>query len=1114
MVEWAAHNRCVVGSSPAGRTIIFYNKIYSFIEYINGVIVISIIDVIRNKDLREYIPELSRFSDGTYRCACPIHKGDNPTSFAVFPNNRFYCFACNESGDIIKFVMEQENLTFYEAVDKLADAFGIDTRSDETYKKQIGLSEQNERFIASCVTEVDKVRDYLTKKRGFTDEVISEYKIGYNDKLKAVVIPMFNLYNQPVAFLYRFFDKTPKYKNSKNNELFTKGEFLYNMPNAEKILRKTKRLYLVEGAFDCMSAYQQGEAAVAYCGITFTKNHVRLIREMTERIDGIQIILVPDNDGKAINKVSRARDLFRTHYSSAEIRVATLDGESKDFNDMLVNGEVISDIETQNIDIFCMYQILRSQSSVESQYKAMEAYIKTVGNDLIKSDIAKLLAEEWGKDASEVREFLKVAEKANTSEIVLEFKDPIQCLNEMEERVLKQTGITTGIPTFDKSIGGLNLSDVFFIGARPACGKCLYEDSDVSTSTGIKKIKDLQVGEKLITYNERSKRLEYGLVNGLIKTGKKRGYKVTTLTGNSVIVSEDHPFLTVTGWKKVKDGLSVGEQIALPRFYDNESNETMPVEVVDFLALMIADGSISHGYVGYSKLDNNMVSIAKNCAKFFNTELVLQSGNEDTNYYFANPESSGIKSVLREHGLLGKCSHEKEISNKVFKLSKDLKKRFLSVLFSGDGSIEENRFVYYTTSKRLAEQLRVLLLEFGIRTTFTVKKSFYIRDGVRQECKPCYRVSVRAIDNDKFARSFECCREEQSFNQLQQSGLVNNVKLTRNQVDDIFDLFKNNRKELDSLLGYNKAGKNTRVTARHIWTKGLSHEKCRMFASDYNVQSLSYVNTEDLFFEKIVSIEDVGMVEMYDIEVSNGHNFIANNILVHNTMLALEMALHMAIKQKLNVLFFSLEMPAGALYMRIVAKILQISTVELKRKIMNREIDYSLIVDKISKYLKIVDTPSLTMGQIEERIKIANTIGLFDGAVNVVYIDYIQLISGMSEFADFEKNITGLNPIARRNNVLVVPLTQMNREIKSWQEPDVSQCKGGGSIEQVGNVILLLWREGDDPSLSEIDRQQMIESGKMNVVRAKIAKSREGHGEKYFSLVMNKDKSSMRECCA
>lgn len=663
---------------------------------------ISVVDIIRNKDLKEYIPELSRMPDSTYRCACPIHHGDNPTSFAVFPNNRFYCFACNESGDIIKFVMEKDGLNFYEAVDKLADEFGIDTRNDATYKKQVSLSEQNARFISSVVPSVDKVKDYLTKKRGFTDEVIAEYKIGYHEGLKAVVIPMFNLYNQPVAFLYRFFDKTPKYKNSKNNELFTKGEFLYNMPNAEKILRKTKRLYLVEGAFDCMSAYQQGEAAVAYCGITFTKNHVRLIREMTERIDGIQIILVPDNDGKAINKVSRARDLFKTHYPTAEIRVAVLNGESKDFNDMLVNGEVISDIESQNIDIFCMYQILKVQNSIESQYQAMETYIRSVGNDLIKSDIAKLLAKEWDKDPSEVREFLRVSERSDTSEILLEFKDTIQCLNEMEERVLKQTGITTGIPTFDKSIGGLNLSDVFFIGARPACGK---------------------------------------------------------------------------------------------------------------------------------------------------------------------------------------------------------------------------------------------------------------------------------------------------------------------------------------------------------------------------------------------------------------------------TMLALEIALHMAIKQKLNVLFFSLEMPAGALYMRIVAKILQISTVELKQKIVNREIDYALIVEKISKYLKIVDTPSLTMSQIEERIKVANTVGLFDGGVNVVFIDYIQLISGMSEFSDFEKNITGLNPIARRNNVLVVPLTQMNREIKSWQEPDVSQCKGGGSIEQVGNVILLLWKEGDDPSLSEIDRQMMIESGKMNTVRAKIAKSREGHGDKYFSLLMNKDHSSMRECC-
>lgn len=373
----------------------------------------------------------------------------------------------------------------------------------------------------------------------------------------------------------------------------------------------------------------------------------------------------------------------------------------KDFNDVLVAGKSIIDIPTQNIDIFCMEMELNIQSTIESQYKSMEKYIKTVRNDLIKSDIARILATRWGKEPSEVREFLRVAGKIDTDEIMSEFKDVYQCINEMEDRVFKQTGITTGLPTFDKSIGGLNLSDVFFVAARPSSGK---------------------------------------------------------------------------------------------------------------------------------------------------------------------------------------------------------------------------------------------------------------------------------------------------------------------------------------------------------------------------------------------------------------------------TFLAIEMALHMAIKEKLNVLFFSLEMPAGAIYLRIVANILQCSLFELREKIRKKEIDYSLIVSKINKYLKIIDTPALTMQDIEERIKLANTTNVFNGNVNVVIIDYIQLVSGMSEFTDFEKNVTGLNPMARRNNVLLIPLSQMARSVKSWDEPDISNMKGGGSLEAVGNVILMLWKESENPALTEIDRQELIDSGKDNVVRAKIGKARDGFEQRYFSLYADKKKSSFKEC--
>lgn len=70
----------------------------------------NVVDVLQRKSLVEYIPEAVQTGDGTYRCPCPIHHGNNPTSFAIFPNNRYYCFSCGSHGDIIKFVMERDEV--------------------------------------------------------------------------------------------------------------------------------------------------------------------------------------------------------------------------------------------------------------------------------------------------------------------------------------------------------------------------------------------------------------------------------------------------------------------------------------------------------------------------------------------------------------------------------------------------------------------------------------------------------------------------------------------------------------------------------------------------------------------------------------------------------------------------------------------------------------------------------------------------------------------------------------------------------------------------------------------------------------------------------------------
>lgn len=297
-------------------------------------IYLSSIDIIKNKSLVDYIQgvypddNLDLQSDGTWRCVCPLHGGNNPTAFTVFPDNRFYCYSCFKHGSIIDYVMEREGKPFFASVEILADKYSIDLGNDDTYKKQKSIAQRNELKSREYEKSIDKVYDYLTKKRGLTDETIKHFRLGYcvSDGYhdKTLTIPMKSPSGVIVAFGYRYFDSEPKYKNSSNNELFQKGSYLFNMDNALRIVHKTKCLYVVEGHIDAISIHQMGEAAVAYCGITFSKEHVLLIKQYTQRIDGLTVIIVPDNDGKANKMVDRGRLLFDKYYPDANVKVAKI----------------------------------------------------------------------------------------------------------------------------------------------------------------------------------------------------------------------------------------------------------------------------------------------------------------------------------------------------------------------------------------------------------------------------------------------------------------------------------------------------------------------------------------------------------------------------------------------------------------------------------------------------------------------------------------------------------------------------------------------------------------------------------------------------------------------
>ena len=626
----------------------------------------SVVSMLKSRDLYEFIQgkypqdEFTRFSDGTYRSSCPIHGGTNESSFAVFPDNSWYCFSCNAGGNIIDYLMEREGLTYSAAVHELCQEYSIDLSQDKAFEEQQSIAQKYESWCKTYEKDVGKCVEYLKQKRGLTDETIKRFRLGWSDRSHAITIPMFDANSREIcAYGYRFFEGKAKYKNTKNIPgVFTKGEYLYNLDKCLGLMRKQKRLFVCEGHFDSIAGIQMGYPTVAYCGISLSKNHVELIRQYSSKLDGFQVVIIPDNDGKASKFVTRARELFQKHYPQASVKVLEITGELKDTNDILLAGKDFKDFPLHDIDIYCAREIIKEHpDDIQAQQKKIEGYAKSITNPLTKADLAEYLSETWGKSLDVVKEFLRVSDVNTEDELMNDLSDIEGCFRAFDES-LDEEEITFGYPTLDANVA-MRRSWVTIVGGYSFSGKCVDEDSLVKTEVGYKKIKDIEKGDRVVTFSETRNVLEFGTVMQKLDTGIKRGYKVKTRKGREVVVSEDHPFLTHSGWKKVKEGLSIGEQIATPNKLMNNGNLVLPVEEVEFLALMIADGYCGKG-PSYTKEDNEMVEIMRNSCKFYGTDIRKGTGYT---WGIIKPSTYGINDIAilsKNHDGLDKVQYELE----------------------------------------------------------------------------------------------------------------------------------------------------------------------------------------------------------------------------------------------------------------------------------------------------------------------------------------------------------------------------------------------------------------------------------------------------------------------
>jgi len=315
----------------------------------------NVIEEIKRKiDIVEFIGNFIplKKTGRNFKALCPFHQEKTP-SFIVSPERQIWrCFgACNEGGDVIKFLMKWENLTFFEALKELAKKLGVQIKKvdfeDKVWQKKKRFLEMNQltaSFFQHVLWKTDfgkKALDYLYQRK-IKDPIIKKFGLGYapfsweslflflkkkkyepeemledglvfkNEKGRfcdyfrgRLIFPIRDTRGNIIGFSGRTLkeeEKEAKYINTPETVLYHKRETIFGIDLAKESIRKENNVYIVEGEFDVISSYQAGFTNfVAIKGSALTSEQLMLLKRYTERIT-----LALDSDVSGEEAVKRA----------------------------------------------------------------------------------------------------------------------------------------------------------------------------------------------------------------------------------------------------------------------------------------------------------------------------------------------------------------------------------------------------------------------------------------------------------------------------------------------------------------------------------------------------------------------------------------------------------------------------------------------------------------------------------------------------------------------------------------------------------------------------------------------------------------------------------------
>ena len=706
--------------------------------------------------------------------------------------------------------------------------------------------------------------------------------------------------------------------------------------------------------------------------------------------------------------------------------------------------------------------------------KALLRRLIDVGTEVVRlgydgSDDAETVVDRAESLVYEVAQTGTASEYARLGDLLTDSFEMIEKLADQRSEV---TGLPTGFNDLDRLTAGLQPQNLIIIAARPAMGKCLRGDTRImDADTGsMHRLGDLvregMGGRRVLALDERG-RMVPAEVTDAVDNGVRQTYRVRTRSGRVIRATDNHPFRTFGGWRELKD-LTPGERIAVPRRYAVQGNDPLANAEVVLLAYLLGDGCLRSNLPSLTTASPIIEAEATAAAAAFGTATTVRGkvGNAARSIIFRGAhervtrqhvaDRAGISSWtvsevsagrpgvptlthrrvsdamedlgytgedhpnhlvawLQELGLWGRGSHDKFIPEPVFTLPREQLATFLSRLFATDGSawVSEGHgyfgISYTSVSERMIHDIQHLLLRFDILSRVRHRQVAY-------------------LDGHNEAFELEIRDAEHALRFLDEIGIFSKEAAC--------------------------------ATVREAASRRLVAELSEAIDS----RELRDLSSSDVLWDEIVSVEPAGIERVYDLTVPGFHNFVADDMVVHNSSLALGLAHYVTSKINRTAILFSLEMSKLEIVNRLLSAEARIDSSRLRTGRLD-DADWLKLGDALGSLSEapmfIDDTPSITLNEIRAKCRrLKQKHGL-----DLVIVDYLQLMQSHRRVDNRQQEVAeisrGLKMLAKELDAPVIALSQLSRqpESRTDKRPMLADLRESGSTEQHADIVAFIYRD-------------------------------------------------------